>query len=60
MPRSQLKKISDMLDLIESDELLQHKFAVLIVSAIENDLTLRDKVSEIVSREFASKLRGMS
>lgn len=59
MPRSQIKKISDMIDLIESDELLEHKFAKLILSAIEHDLTLREKMSEIVGKELANHMRGI-
>jgi len=59
MPRSQIKKISDMIDLIKSDELLQRKFADLMLHAIEHDMSLRRKMSEIVGREFADGMRGI-
>ena len=57
MPRSQKKKISDMLDLIEGDEILQHRFAELILSVVEHDLHLKDKLTDIVSRELGNRMR---
>jgi len=56
MPRSEKKKISDMLDIIATDELLQHKFAKMLLSVIEYDLLLRNKLTEIIGRELASNI----
>lgn len=58
MPRSQKKRISDMLDLIESDEILKHRFAELVLSVAEYDLGLKDKLTDIVSRELANRMRA--
>jgi len=58
MPRSQKKRISDMLDLIEADEMLQYRFAKLLLSVIEHDLQLKDKLADGVSRELANRMRG--
>ena len=58
MPRSQKKRISDMLDLIEADEMLQYRFAKLLLSVIEHDLQLKDKLADVVSRELANRMRG--
>jgi hypothetical protein len=58
MPRSQKKRISDMLDLIETDEMLQYRFAKLLLSVIEHDLQLKDKLADGVSRELANRMRG--
>lgn len=57
MPRSQKKKISDILAEIGNDENLQHKFAELILSAIEDDSSFRNKLTKIVSEELANELR---
>ena len=57
MPRSQKKRISDMLYIIKSDEDLQYEFAELILSVIEHELHLKDKLTDIVSRELASRMR---
>jgi len=57
MPRSQKKRISDMIDLIANDEMLQYKFAKLLLSTIEHDLHLKDKLTDIVSRELADRMR---
>jgi len=57
MPRSEKKRISDMLDLIETDEMLQYRFAKLLLSVIEHDLQLKDKLADVVSRELANRMR---
>lgn len=47
-----------MLDLIEADEMLQYRFAKLLLSVIEHDLQLKDKLADGVSRELANRMRG--
>lgn len=58
MPRSEKKKISDMLDIISNDETLRREFAQLLLSVIKYDLHLRHELTEIVSRELANKMSG--
>ena len=58
VPRSQKKRISDMLDLLESDEILRRRFAELVLSVVEHDLHLTDKMTDIISKELASRMRS--
>ena len=56
MPRSENKRISDILDIIQNDETLRYKFAELMLSVIEHDLHLKDKLTDIVSRELGDRM----
>jgi hypothetical protein len=58
VPRSQIKKISDMIELIRSDEVLRREFAELILSTVEHDLSLSNKIADIVSKEMGSRMIG--
>lgn len=57
MPRSQNKRIADMLDIINSDEALRHKFALLFLSILRTDFQLKDELTDVIEREIAERLR---
>jgi hypothetical protein len=48
MPRSEIKKIADMIELIKKDDDLRRDFAQLIVETIERDFSLKLKIGKLV------------
>ena len=59
MPRSQTKKILDMIELIGKDEVLIRKFAKLILVAVEVDSELGQRIAAIVNQESSRELSGI-
>lgn len=57
MPRSEIKKIADMMELIKQDEDLRREFAKLILKTIENDFSLKKQITDIVLGELSLHLQ---
>lgn len=57
MPRSQNKRIADILDIIKSDDILRRKLLETFLSALRTEYHFKGEIIDIIERELADRFR---